>query len=469
MSKDIKIETINKISQIDSVNVHCNQLIVDVRLDVKSNISATSEPMKDEVSAKANAYAKAKGEFKVDLIVDPSYIITKNYSNALFAFIAAVTFGVLKFGVRYTVSISGYAGYYTNPKQYYEHQKSELVALTNAVEKAFSNTPKLTSKEGEFIEKSILEKIEPDKMSEQELLIWKKYIKIQNKQGQASVFRSVFYPGSDLTDIDYGKTSSSIATSIRSNNSKKSKVPGAFKKILKAAVVIGVIFFVYGVIKKKIDTYQHQKEQEKISLKYEFDRLNAFISEVEKGIANPTRGSVDSIIITQIRWNYIPENYSDSVKKYDNIRNNLLKIYSTEYLPKVIENETAELKKNFFDDINSYIGLYTGNFYLESEFSIRIDSINNNLEVVGNSLEKVYNETGDIIEKSAPFKGKVFLTVNEVKFELAQLGDDSNAGTFNFIYNKYRIEGEWKPNNKNLTSKAFALYKMEETVNLTNY
>jgi hypothetical protein len=136
MSNNVKIETVNKISQIYSVDIHCNPLIVDVRLDVEKNVAATSEPMKDEDSAKANAYAKAKGEFKVDVIVDPSFIITKNYSNALFAFIAAITFGFLKFGVRFTVTISGYAGYYDNPRSYYEHQKRILEDLSNALKQA---------------------------------------------------------------------------------------------------------------------------------------------------------------------------------------------------------------------------------------------------------------------------------------------------------------------------------------------
>ena len=79
MSNNVKIETVNKISQIYSVDIHCNPLIVDVRLDVEKNVAATSEPMKDEDSAKANAYAKAKGEFKVDVIVDPSFIITNKW------------------------------------------------------------------------------------------------------------------------------------------------------------------------------------------------------------------------------------------------------------------------------------------------------------------------------------------------------------------------------------------------------
>ena len=467
MSKDIKIETVNKISQIYSVDVHCNPLIVDVRLDVEKNVSATSDAMKDEASAKASAYAKAKGAFKIDLIVDPSYAITTSYSNILFAFIAALTFGVLKFGVRYTVTISGYAGYYINPKQYYEHQNSEIVALSNAVEIAFSNTPKLTSKERKFIEKTVLEEIKPEEMSDQELLIWKKYLKIKNKQGQTSVFRSIFYPESDLPEIDYGKTSPSISTLISPNTGKKSISISAFAPIFKAAIVISVIVFAYGAIKKKINVYHQKQEVEKMSLNFEFERLNAFISEVEKGISNPIRGSVDSIRITQIRWNYKPENYSDSVKKYDEIREKLLKIYSTEYLPKVIENETAELKKKFFDDLNSYVGLYTGSFG-ENEITLRINVINNSLEVVGNSIVKVYNEMGDIIENSRPFKGKVFLTENEVKFVLEEPGDNPNDGIFTFIHNTYKIEGEWNPNNKNFMSKVFALYKTEEVENF-NY
>ena len=141
MSEKIKIETVNKISQIYSVDVHCNPLIVDVRLDVEKTVAATSEPMTDEESAKANAYAKAKGEFKVDVIVDPSFVIRTTFSNGLFAFIAMITLGFVKFGVRFVVTISGYAGYYSNPRSYYEHQKLILSDLSSALKQAGDADP----------------------------------------------------------------------------------------------------------------------------------------------------------------------------------------------------------------------------------------------------------------------------------------------------------------------------------------
>jgi hypothetical protein len=137
----VKIETVNKIAQIYSVDVHCNPLIVDIRLDVEKNVSATSEAMIDEESAKANAYAKAKAEYKVDVIVDPSFVIRTSFSNALFALIATITFGILKWGVRYSVTISGYAGYYTNPRNYYEHQKLILSDLSSALNQAGDADP----------------------------------------------------------------------------------------------------------------------------------------------------------------------------------------------------------------------------------------------------------------------------------------------------------------------------------------
>jgi hypothetical protein len=141
MSEKIKIETVNKIAQIYSVDVHCNPLIVDVKLDVEKNVSATSEPMSDEESARANAYAKAKAEFKVDVIVDPSFIIKSTFSNGLFAFISMITFGIVKLGLRYNVTITGYAGYYCNPRSYYEHQKLILSDLSNALKSAGDADP----------------------------------------------------------------------------------------------------------------------------------------------------------------------------------------------------------------------------------------------------------------------------------------------------------------------------------------
>jgi hypothetical protein len=51
----------------------------------------------------------------------------------LFEMIAKITFGFVKFGVRYIVTISGYAGYYTNPRSFYEHQKMQLEDLSEAI------------------------------------------------------------------------------------------------------------------------------------------------------------------------------------------------------------------------------------------------------------------------------------------------------------------------------------------------
>ena len=133
MKEKVKIESVNKVSQIYSVDVHCNPLICDVRLEVEKTVSGQSEPMIDVESAKSNAYAKAKGEFKVDLIVDPTYVIRTSFSNMLFEMIAKITFGFVKFGVRYIVTISGYAGYYTNPRSFYEHQKMQLEDLSEAI------------------------------------------------------------------------------------------------------------------------------------------------------------------------------------------------------------------------------------------------------------------------------------------------------------------------------------------------
>lgn len=133
MKEKVKIESVNKISQIYSVDVHCNPLICDVKLDVDKTVSGQSEPMTDVASAKSNAYSKAKAEYKVDLIVDPTYIIRTTFSNLFFELLAKITLGFAKFGVRYVVTISGYAGYYTNPRSYYDHQKMQLEDLSEAI------------------------------------------------------------------------------------------------------------------------------------------------------------------------------------------------------------------------------------------------------------------------------------------------------------------------------------------------
>ena len=77
MKEKVKIESINKVAQIDSIDVHANSVVCDLKLDVEKIVSASSEKFRDEESAKTNSYQKAKPEFGVDVIVDSSFVIRK--------------------------------------------------------------------------------------------------------------------------------------------------------------------------------------------------------------------------------------------------------------------------------------------------------------------------------------------------------------------------------------------------------
>ena len=109
MKEKVTIESVNKISQIYSVDVHCNPLICDVRLDVEQTVSGQSEIMKDIHSAKANAYAKAKGEFKLnvgDILNEQSVFYFDRNSNKKFT--AGIDDAITrsKFGRNVSISFS---------------------------------------------------------------------------------------------------------------------------------------------------------------------------------------------------------------------------------------------------------------------------------------------------------------------------------------------------------------------------
>ena len=63
MKEKVKIESINKVAQIDSIDVHANSVVCDLKLDVEKIVSASSDKFRDEESAKTNSYQKAKAEF----------------------------------------------------------------------------------------------------------------------------------------------------------------------------------------------------------------------------------------------------------------------------------------------------------------------------------------------------------------------------------------------------------------------
>ncbi len=456
MSEKIKIETVNKISQIYSVDVHCNPLIVDVRLDVEKSVSATSEKMRDEESAKANAYTKAKAEYKVDVIVDPSFVIRMSYSNLFFAFIAFITFGLVKLGLRFVVTISGYAGYYTNPKSYYDHQKLELSDLANAIETAFSNTPKLTSDERKVIEKLRTDEIKTDRMSPNEQEIWKKYTKIQNKTGQALAFKSIFYPNTDLSDYDQYDTTSAT-TSLLNPKNKRSKLNLSFlAPVIKFAVVAGILYTTFIYASNYYKKWKGKKEAELAEVEMHSANINYNVQSIENGFLNVTKGSVDSLSILALKWEYNVEEYPDSVQKYDKIRETFLQKYSSEYMPKVLEMEAAKIKQDFIENVYSYIGSFNGS-YGSSTLLITIDNISPNLEVKGSN-------TFTYIDGSSytrPLAGKVILSENEIMFELNQPSEIKTDGVFVFRHDKNMLEGKWISYDASLPLMEFSLYKYE--------
>ena len=112
-------------TSISNKDLITNNVVVDIKVESGMIVSATSGVRESIELAKNEAYYKAITEKNIDIVVDPIFEIST-------------------IGTRYTAKVTGFAGYYTNPRSKTEAVK-ELKAVKaeniNAFDKMYNLEP----------------------------------------------------------------------------------------------------------------------------------------------------------------------------------------------------------------------------------------------------------------------------------------------------------------------------------------
>ncbi len=88
-------------ANIERKNIVASSTIVDVKADYGKRVEATSTRQKDLENAKREAQYLAITQNKIDVVVDPIYKIAERSG-------------------KFQVTLTGFAGYYTNSRTFYE-------------------------------------------------------------------------------------------------------------------------------------------------------------------------------------------------------------------------------------------------------------------------------------------------------------------------------------------------------------
>jgi hypothetical protein len=492
MKEKIKIESINKISQIDSIDVHANSVVCDLKLDVEKIISASSDEMKDINSAKSNAYNLAKAKFGVDVIVDPVYIIKKHINISVLGYIGIILivgfilnnqfgsydglimfllpiFGIifLILGVARTfmVEISGYAGYYVNPRNYYDQQKDHLINTSNAINKAFSETPSLLLEERKILEQINNLKNEEITLNTEQLQVWKKQRKIDNKINQTSLFYSVFYPNSSFPEATTG-----VSSLLKSKKKRKGinwgGIGSGLFPILKVIILGGVLFFAGNLAYKKYKSYIEERERVKIELTAKSRQLQDMVKTYEIAIKKEDRNNIDSTKIEMIIWDYKPNDFSDSVTKYNQIKSKLMKDFNV-FMDKLKAEERKKNIENLLGRLDDVLGDYSGDAD-DKNIVINISSISRDLKVKASLTYKYYDEN-DYFRENEIVKTKTVKCTIDFKdsypiFTFVEPGKKSSDGTYVLKLSGSSFSGDWISKTDESKKRSIWLSKVVEYV-----
>lgn len=104
-------------------NIYITPSVVDVKIDLKKKISVVSNPQKTEESARENAYYKAITENDIDILVSPIYEIEVMSSGTC------------------TAKVTGFAGYFENPRTIVDEKKLAYDAKIEALQKMLKLDP----------------------------------------------------------------------------------------------------------------------------------------------------------------------------------------------------------------------------------------------------------------------------------------------------------------------------------------
>jgi hypothetical protein len=424
MKEKVKIESINKVAQIGSIDVHANSVVCDLKLDVEKIVSASSDKFRDEESAKTNSYQKAKAEFGVDVIVDSSFVIRKTieisttgWIGIVLLILSPILFVVLDppyslmlvilceiigsicliIGINrfYTSVISGYAGYYKNARNYYDQQKDNMLSTAKAVNNAFSETPSLNLEERKILDLIRQNNIKDSTLNTEQLQVWKKNKRIENKTDQTEVFYSVVYPNTN----NFGTPSKGVVKRLKNRNpgsGNSSSIKKMIANFLKAAFLISILFFSSRHISKIYKANKIKNEMEQNELKSTSENLNSIIIDCEKAIKDMNPANIDSAKVASIKWSYKPDDYSDSVQKYDKIRSKIMIDFN-----KVIGKIKAEEKKKKLISLSEIENQPMDDGYIEDDENKYVE----NIEESNNDITSNDNQIYEATEQDAQFPG----------------------------------------------------------------
>jgi len=104
-------------------NIYITPSVVDVKIDLKKKITVVSNIQKTEDAARENAYYKAITDNDIDILVSPIYEIE------------------IQSGGNCKATVTGFAGYFMNPRTVTEDKKLEYDAKLAALDKMLKLDP----------------------------------------------------------------------------------------------------------------------------------------------------------------------------------------------------------------------------------------------------------------------------------------------------------------------------------------
>jgi hypothetical protein len=172
----------NRNISIDKNDLITNNIVVDVKVEPTKTVTATSSVRESIELAKNEAYYKAITEKNIDIVVDPIFEIST-------------------IGTRYTAKVTGFAGYYTNPRSKTDAVK-ELKAVKAENINAFDKMYNLEPIAPVVVKKSVVQTETKSKV----ILPFglQSFKPVQNNTGSGKKFDFLVFSSQNQFSFDYG-------------------------------------------------------------------------------------------------------------------------------------------------------------------------------------------------------------------------------------------------------------------------
>ena len=173
---------------------------------------------------------------------------------------------------------------------------------------------------------------------------------------------------------------------------------------------------------------------EQNELKSTYENLNSIIIDCEKAIKDMNPANIDSAKVASIKWSYKPDDYSDSVQKYDKIRSKIM-IDFNKVIGKIKAEEKAKNIEILLASVDEIIGDYVGSKDGDN-IEIEISSINKFLKVKAECRYYKLDESTyeNYISDTKQITGSVDFKDGKVVFTFLEPGNKSTDGKFLLNY-----------------------------------